>query len=108
MKRQDDILNEYNFYVVPDEAALPSLSDIMKALNTVEDLVSESMNSHKSNLEESLKTLENSNSIEADLTKEINKGSERYTYFQELAQYVNDLGEFLDAKVWFLTWFTNA
>jgi hypothetical protein len=71
----------------------------MRALNLVETQVSDSMNSHKENLEESLKTIENSHVIEDDLEKEINRASERYNYFQELAQYVNDLGEFLDAKV---------
>lgn len=71
----------------------------MKSLDISTDQVTESMNHYKSNLEESLKTLENSNTVESELTKEINKGSERYNYFQELAQYVNDLGELLDAKV---------
>jgi GC-rich sequence DNA-binding factor len=71
----------------------------MHALNLNAEQEAKSMNQYKSNLEESLKTIENSNSIEDDLNKEVNRGSNRYTYFQELAQYVNDLGEFLDAKV---------
>ncbi|CAO3608119.1 unnamed protein product [Mucor hiemalis] len=83
---------------VPAESALPNLSDVMKALTLVENQVSESMNNYKSNLEESLKTIENSNTVEDDLAKEIERGSERYNYFQELAQYANDLGELLDAK----------
>lgn len=84
---------------MPAESTLPTLSDVMRALNLVESQVSESMNTYKSNLEESLKTIENSNTVEEDLAKEIQRSSERYNYFQELAQYANDLGEFLDAKV---------
>lgn len=71
----------------------------MKSLDINTEQVTESMNHYKSNLEESLKTLENSHTIETDLTKEINKASERYNYFQDLVQYVNDLGDLLDAKV---------
>lgn len=85
--------------LVPDAAPLPNLSDIMNSLTITTQQVSESMSNYKSNLEESLKTIENSSIVEEDLTKEINKGSERYNYFQDLAQYVNDLGELLDAKV---------
>lgn len=71
----------------------------MNSLTITTQEVSDSMNDYKSNLEESLKTIENSSRIEADLINEINKSSQRYNYFQELAQYVNDLGELLDAKV---------
>lgn len=41
----------------------------------------------------------NLQTVEQDIKKEIERGSERYDYFQDLASYVNDLGEFLDAKV---------
>lgn len=71
----------------------------MKALDLSTSQVAESMQHYESNLQESLKTIENSTTIEDDLQKEIERGSNRYNYFQELAQYVNDLGEFLDAKV---------
>lgn len=71
----------------------------MQALKLNSEQVTESMNQYKSNLEESLKTIENSNTVEDDLNKEIARGSNRYNYFQELTTYVNDLGEFLDAKV---------
>jgi hypothetical protein len=71
----------------------------MKALDLSTNQVTESMQYFESNLAESLKSIENSTITESDLTKEIERGSNRYNYFQELAQYVNDLGEFLDAKV---------
>ncbi|KAG2237678.1 hypothetical protein INT48_009616 [Thamnidium elegans] len=90
--------HNYRQAQIPDAVTLPNLSDIMNLLTITTQHVSESMNNYKSNLEESLKTIENSNIVEADLTKEIDKGSERYNYFQDLAQYVNDLGELLDAK----------
>ncbi|KAI9341603.1 nineteen complex-related protein 2-domain-containing protein [Pilaira anomala] len=83
---------------IPDDSKLPELSEVMNSLTIATQEVSDSMNDYKSNLEESLKTIENSSRIEADLINEINKSSQRYNYFQELAQYVNDLGELLDAK----------
>lgn len=85
--------------LVPEASALPTLTDVMKALDLSTSQVTESMQHYESNLQESLKTIENSTTIEDDLQKEIERGSNRYNYFQELAQYVNDLGEFLDAKV---------
>lgn len=84
---------------VPEASVLPTLTDVMKALDLSTSQVAESMQHYESNLQESLKTIENSTTIEDDLQKEIERGSNRYNYFQELAQYVNDLGEFLDAKV---------
>ncbi|KAG2202349.1 hypothetical protein INT46_004674 [Mucor plumbeus] len=83
---------------VPEASVLPTLTDVMKALNLSTSQVAESMQHYELNLQESLKTIENSTTIEDDLQKEIERGSNRYNYFQELAQYVNDLGEFLDAK----------
>ncbi|KAL7316435.1 hypothetical protein PS15m_005525 [Mucor circinelloides] len=83
---------------VPEASALPTLTDVMRALDLSTTQVAESMQHYESNLQESLKTIENSAAIEDDLKKEIERGSKRYNYFQELAQYVNDLGEFLDAK----------
>jgi GC-rich sequence DNA-binding factor len=84
---------------VPEASALPTLTDVMKALDMSTTQVTESMQHFESNLAESLKSIENATVTESDLTKEIERSSNRYTYFQELAQYVNDLGEFLDAKV---------
>lgn len=84
---------------VPEASVLPTLTDVMKALDLSTSQIAESMQHYESNLQESLKTIENSTTIEDDLQKEIERGSNRYNYFQELAQYVNDLGEFLDAKV---------
>lgn len=84
---------------MPEASALPTLTDVMRALDLSTTQVAESMQHYESNLQESLKTIENSAAVEDDLQKEIERGSKRYNYFQELAQYVNDLGEFLDAKV---------
>ncbi|CEP07979.1 hypothetical protein [Parasitella parasitica] len=83
---------------VPEISALPTLTDVMKYLDLSTTQVADSMQHYESNLEESLKAIENSAAVDQDLKREIERGSERYNYFLELAQYVNDLGEFLDAK----------
>ncbi|KAI8368476.1 nineteen complex-related protein 2-domain-containing protein [Blakeslea trispora] len=83
---------------VPEAATLPTLTEMMRLLDMSMVQVNESIEQYQSNLDESLKTIENSTQTDADLMSQIEKGSQRYTYFQELAQYVNDLGEFLDAK----------
>ena len=57
------------------------------------------MKSYELQLEQIQKNMENLTTGETDLDKEIVRESERYDYFQGLAGYVNDLGEFLDAKV---------
>ncbi|KAI7899797.1 nineteen complex-related protein 2-domain-containing protein [Cokeromyces recurvatus] len=83
---------------IPEESTLPSLSDVMKYLDLSTDEVAQSMQQYESNLADSLKTIENLNNTELDLTKEIERSSNRYNYFQELTQFVNDLGDFLDSK----------
>ncbi|KAI8331087.1 nineteen complex-related protein 2-domain-containing protein [Choanephora cucurbitarum] len=83
---------------VPEAAALPTLTEMMRILDTSTAQVNESIDQYQSNLAESLKMVESSSQAEIDLMNQIEKGSQRYDYFQELAQYVNDLGEFLDAK----------
>lgn len=84
---------------MPEPSALPTLTDVMKTLDSSTNQVTQSMQHFESNLAESLKSIENSTVTESDLTKEIERGSNRYNYFQELVQYVNDLGELLDVKV---------
>ncbi|KAI8086841.1 nineteen complex-related protein 2-domain-containing protein [Gilbertella persicaria] len=83
---------------IPETAALPTLSDMMTSMDLSITQINESIQHYESNLAESLKTIENSTQIESDLDRQIEKSSERYNYFQGLAQFVNDLGEFLDAK----------
>jgi hypothetical protein len=89
---------DYKPAVVPESSVLASLSDFLQTITLATSDVTESMQLSESALQESYKTIENSTTTESDLTKEIERGSKRYTYFQELAQYTEDLGEFLDAK----------
>lgn len=84
---------------MPESSVLPSLTDVLQTLNITTQDVTESMQQSESALQEASKTIENSTTTDSDLTNEIERGSKRYTYFQELAQYTDDLGEFLDAKV---------
>ncbi|KAI9481384.1 MAG: nineteen complex-related protein 2-domain-containing protein [Benjaminiella poitrasii] len=83
---------------IPEESILPSLSDVMKALEISTNEVTDSMQQYEANVTDSLRTIEHLNTTESDITKEVERSSKRYNYFQELSQFVNDLGDFLDAK----------
>jgi archaellum component FlaC len=71
----------------------------MSSLNLATNDMAFSMEQHKSNLAEAQKSMDSLKTTERDIEREIERGSGRYTYFQELSQFANDLGEFLDAKV---------
>ncbi|KAI8981087.1 nineteen complex-related protein 2-domain-containing protein [Pilobolus umbonatus] len=83
---------------IPDIPALPAVSDILKSLDASINTLTESIQQYESNLDESIKAVEHSISTEEDIMNEMERGSERYNYFQDLSQFLNDLGEFLDAK----------
>ncbi|CAO3684648.1 hypothetical protein G6F70_009008 [Rhizopus microsporus] len=83
---------------VPESAALPTLADVMSSLNLAANDMAFSMEQHKNNLAEAQKSMDSLKTTERDIEREIERGSGRYTYFQELSQFANDLGEFLDAK----------
>lgn len=73
--------------------------DVLQTINLATSDVTESKQQSEAALQETLKAIENANSTETLINQEIERGSKRYNYFQELAQYTDDLGEFLDAKV---------
>ena len=90
--------------IVPVESSILSLDKAIENLNSNASGISSMMKSYEMQLEQIQKNMENLTTGETDLDKEIVRESERYDYFQGLAGYVNDLGEFLDAKV---TWIEN-
>ncbi|KAI9259900.1 nineteen complex-related protein 2-domain-containing protein [Sporodiniella umbellata] len=83
---------------VPESTALPTLTDIMSSLSLATNDLNFSSQQRQQHLAETQMTMNTHQSTEKDLEKEIERASGRYTYFQELAQYVNDLGECLDSK----------
>ncbi|KAI9489329.1 nineteen complex-related protein 2-domain-containing protein [Zychaea mexicana] len=83
---------------VPIESPIMSLDKAIENLNGTASGITNSVKDYETQLEQMQKNMEMLSTGEADLEKEIVRGSERYDYFQGLASYVNDLGEFLDAK----------
>ncbi|KAI8140281.1 nineteen complex-related protein 2-domain-containing protein [Fennellomyces sp. T-0311] len=83
---------------VPIESSILSLDKAVQNLDSTSNSITRTIKEYETQLEQMQKNMETLSTTEADLSKEIVRGSERYDYFQTLAGYVNDLGEFLDAK----------
>lgn len=84
---------------VPEQTVIPSLSDILSRLSIVSNNLEESKQNHDKQLTQTLKDIENLKNNRETTEKELERTSRRYNYFQELKSYVNDLADFLDAKV---------
>jgi DNA repair exonuclease SbcCD ATPase subunit len=84
---------------VPEQTVIPSLSDVLSRLSIVSNNLEESKQNHDKQLTQTLKDIENLKSNRETTEKELERTSRRYNYFQELKSYVNDLADFLDAKV---------
>ncbi|KAI7857557.1 nineteen complex-related protein 2-domain-containing protein [Circinella umbellata] len=89
---------DYRPAEVPVESSILSLDKAIENLDSNASGISSMMKSYELQLEQMQKNMENLTTSETDLDKEIVRESERYDYFQGLTSYVNDLGEFLDAK----------
>ncbi|CAO3703096.1 unnamed protein product [Rhizopus stolonifer] len=100
-KAEDDpfaVPANYRPAQVPASSGLPSLADIMSSLSLATNDMTFSAQQNEQNLQETKKSMDTLKMTEKDIEREVERASGRYNYFQELAQYVNDLGEFLDAK----------
>lgn len=87
------------FSKVPEQTAISSISDVLSRLSLVSSNLEESKVNHDKQLTQTLKDIENLKSSRELTDSELERTSKRYNYFQELKAYVNDLAEFLDAKV---------
>ncbi|KAI9258992.1 nineteen complex-related protein 2-domain-containing protein [Phascolomyces articulosus] len=83
---------------VPIEGSILSLDKAIENLDSTAFGITSTLKHYDLQLEQMQKNMENLTTGEKDLEKEIVRESERYDYFQGLMSYVNDLGEFLDAK----------
>ncbi|KAI8374298.1 nineteen complex-related protein 2-domain-containing protein [Radiomyces spectabilis] len=83
---------------IPEPMALPLLADVMSQLQIVSKNHAASLTEYQAQVDNSQKGMQGLQTTEQELEKEIQRTSERYDYFQDLSSYVNDLGEFLDAK----------
>ncbi|KAI8981606.1 nineteen complex-related protein 2-domain-containing protein [Mycotypha africana] len=90
--------SNYKPAVIPQPCQLSNLTDIMRTLDMNQNDIEIAIQQCEGNMTETKKSINNAEVVESDLVKDIERNSKRYNYFQELAQYVNDLGEFLDAK----------
>jgi hypothetical protein len=84
---------------VPEQTAIPSLSDVLSRLSIVSSNLEESKQNHDKQLTQTLKDIENLKKTREVTESELDRTSKRYNYFQELKAFVNDLAEFLDVKV---------
>lgn len=85
--------------IVPEICDIPSLDEVMRdfaaSLYHLELKHSEDINEEAYLTEEIDKSKKNTENLQSDLKLSSNK----YTYFQELRNYIIDLAEFLDEKV---------
>jgi GC-rich sequence DNA-binding factor len=86
-------------FLVPEQTAISSIADVLSRLSLVSSNLEESKINHDKQLTQTLKDIENLKTSRELTESELERTSKRYNYFQELKAYVNDLAEFLDAKV---------
>lgn len=84
---------------MPTPTQIPALDEAMQHLDIVSNDLNQILQEYDTQLTQMEQNKQNLQSAELDLGTDILRSSERYEYFQSLSSYVNDLGEFLDAKV---------
>lgn len=77
---------------------IPALDEAMQHLDIVSNDLDQIIQEYDTQLTQMEQNKQNLQTAELDLGNDILRSSERYDYFQSLSSYVNDLGEFLDAK----------
>ncbi|KAJ3042031.1 hypothetical protein HDV00_008324 [Rhizophlyctis rosea] len=85
-------------YRIPNAISIPSSTNVSQRIT---NLVATKQNNHDANLAMLAHTkadLDTSVSAAAALEVDRKLSSERYTYYQELLQYIRELADFLDAK----------
>ncbi|KAJ8653157.1 hypothetical protein O0I10_011206 [Lichtheimia ornata] len=88
----------YRPALVPTPTQIPALDEAMQHLDIVSNDLNQILQEYDTQLTQMEQNKQNLQSAELDLGNDILRSSERYEYFQSLSSYVNDLGEFLDAK----------
>ncbi|KAG0176184.1 hypothetical protein DFQ28_007617 [Apophysomyces sp. BC1034] len=90
--------SNYQPAAIPEQTSLPSLADVLQNLNLASNNLMHTMQQYETQFTQSQKSIEDLRTTQNLVEGEIEHGSKRYDYFQELITYVNDLGEFLDVK----------
>lgn len=88
----------YRPAIVPTPTQIPALDEAMQHLDIVSNDLDQIIQEYDTQLTQMEQNKQNLQTAELDLGNDILRSSERYDYFQSLSSYVNDLGEFLDAK----------
>ncbi|KAF7726524.1 hypothetical protein EC973_008655 [Apophysomyces ossiformis] len=88
----------YKPAIIPEQATLPSLTDVLQKLELASNDLTHRMQQYEAQYTQSQSKIDELKISQAAVGKEIERGSKRYDYFQELTTYVNDLGELLDVK----------
>lgn len=92
-------VDAYFSSLVPTPTQIPALDEAMQHLDIVSNDLDQIIQEYDTQLTQMEQNKQNLQTAELDLGNDILRSSERYEYFQSLSSYVNDLGEFLDAKV---------
>lgn len=92
-------MDAYFSLLVPTPTQIPALDEAMQHLDIVSNDLDQIIQEYDTQLTQMEQNKQNLQTAELDLGNDILRSSERYEYFQSLSSYVNDLGEFLDAKV---------
>ncbi|KAI7866507.1 nineteen complex-related protein 2-domain-containing protein [Spinellus fusiger] len=89
---------DYQPAQIPIAIALPTMADVFLKLETTSQQHTQTLEEAITHTAHAQQQWTHLHSSEEEMKKEIERCSQRYTYFQELKAYVNDLGEMLDAK----------
>lgn len=88
-----------SYFVVPAVSAVPTFTDVMSRLTVASSGLQRSFHYHSALLVQTKKDLAGIEAGKEELAKELERSGRRYNYYQEIRNFVADLGEFLDAKV---------
>lgn len=78
---------------------IPNLTEVLAGLDMTSRTLEQSMAETETQLAQMENSTQDIGKAQADLDQQMTHESKRYDYFRSLAEYVNDLGEFLDVKV---------
>ncbi|KAI8888210.1 GCFC-domain-containing protein [Backusella circina FSU 941] len=83
---------------VPAPSSIPTLSDMMNRLNVRSKEIKYTKEQEEGQITEKRTTIQTCKTTLNDIDNEMIRAKDRYEYFQQLLQYIDDLGEFADTK----------
>ncbi|KAJ1344051.1 hypothetical protein BSLG_001191 [Batrachochytrium salamandrivorans] len=97
--RKPPMSNDIHQGMFPDIVPIPSVPDIIAALDKDIACLTEVSNEHIAQLNSSLADMDASEQAITRMNSALKQSSERYDFFQRLSNFIVDLDEFLDAKM---------